>query len=285
MIKKKNTPSKNNKITTKKSKLKLPKKKKTGNKKTTGPKKETTPVVIVPAVVEEKKKKVKGKMYFTQETQDAIVQYNNETDENKRNDIYNEKIKYAFEKLVENIFNTFKFTYFEAGPLDTQKEVLTHLVTNMHKYQAEKGKAFGYFSIVAKHYLIFHNNTNYKRFNQHVNVSDTPSETTICLQSDDPYHKDVELNEFMTMMIDYWEKNITKVFPKKKDLTIAEAVVELFRNYKRIECFNKKALYFYIREMSNCRTQQITKILSRFKLHQDTITKLYRENGTFSATK
>ncbi len=223
-----------------------------------------------------------GAMYFTQDTEDAIVQYNNETDPNIRNTIYEEKIKHPFEKIVENIFNTFKFSYFETGPLEVQKETIAHLVSNMHKFEKEKGKAFGYFSIIAKHYLIFHNNTNYKRFNQHVNISDTPSETTVCLHTTDAYHKDVEIDEFMTMMINYWEQNLNKVFTKQKDLNIANAIVELFRNYKRIDCFNKKALYFYIREMSDCRTQQITKVINKFKTHQNNISKLYREHGTFS---
>ncbi len=233
-------------------------------------------------IVEPKKKKPTPKMYFTQDTENAIIEYNKEIDDIKRNKIYEERIKYSIEKLVENVFNTFKFTYFDVGPLDVQKETVTHLVSNLHKFEEGKGKAFSYFSIVAKHYLIFHNNSNYKRYNQHVNISDTPSETTTCLQTSDVYHKDVEVDEFMGMMIKYWEKNVTKVFTKKRDLSIANAVVELFRNYKRIDCFNKKALYFYIREMSDCRTPQITKVINKFKYHQDNITRLYRDTGTFS---
>lgn len=229
-----------------------------------------------------KKKKTTPKMYFTQDTEDSIIKYNKEMDNGCRNTIYEEKIKYAFDKLVENVFNTFKFTYFDIGPLDVQKETVAHLVSNMHKFEEGKGKAFSYFSIVAKNYLIFHNNNNYKRFNQQVNISETPGESSVCLQTHDSYHKDVQVDEFMTMMINYWESNVKKVFTKERDLSIANAVVELFRNYKRIDCFNKKALYFYIREMSDCRTQQITKVINKFKSHQDNITKLYRDTGTFS---
>jgi hypothetical protein len=226
--------------------------------------------------------KTKPKMYFTKDTEIAIIEYNKETDNTIRNRIYEDKIKYAFEKLAENIFNTFKFSYFDISPLDVQKETVSHLVSNMHKFEEGKGKAFGYFSVIAKNYLIFHNNNNYKRYNQQVNISETPCESSVCLQTSDSYHKDVELDEFMNMMIKYWETNITKVFTKERDLSIANAVVELFRNYRRIDCFNKKALYFYIREMSDCRTQQITKVINKFKSHQDNITRLYRDTGTFS---
>jgi hypothetical protein len=103
---------------------------------------------------------------------------------------------------------------------------VSHLVSNIHKFQSGKGKAFSYFSIVAKNYLIFHNNTNYKRYNQHVDISETPCEDSICLQTEDSHHKDVQNKEFMNLLITFWEKNINRVFTKIKDLKIAQAVVE-----------------------------------------------------------
>lgn len=231
--------------------------------------------------IKEKKTKKAPVMYFTQDTENAVIEYNKEEDADKRNNIYNERIKYSFEKLVENIFNTFKFTYFETSPLEIQKETVAHLVSNLNKYQQDKGKAFGYFSIVAKHYLIFHNNNNYKRFKQNVDISDTPSETTVCLQVEDPHYKKTEMSEFMKMMIDYWEMHVGKIFTKQKDLNIANAVIELFRNSDRIDAFNKKALYLYIREISACKTQQITKVINKMKQYQNNITKSYINNGVF----
>lgn len=234
--------------------------------------------------IKEKKEKKSPVMYFTQDTEDAVIEYNKEEDVDKKNNIYNERIRYSFEKLVENIFNTFKFTYFETSHLEIQKETVTHLVANLNKYQPDKGKAFGYFSIVAKHYLIFHNNSNYKRFKQNVDISDTPSETTVCLQVEDAYYKNTETSEFMKMMIDYWEKHVGKIFTKQKDLNIANAVIELFRNNDRIDAFNKKALYLYIREISSCKTQQITKVINKMKQYQASITKSYMDHG-FLKTK
>jgi len=222
----------------------------------------------------------KEKIYFSKKTEEAIIEYNDEKCDKKRNDIYENKIKFSFEKLVENIFNTFKFTYFDNSPLEIQKETVSHLVSNIHKFQAGKGKAFSYFSIVAKNYLIFHNNNNYKRYNQHVDISDTPSESSVCLQTEDAHHKDVQTQEFMKLLVQYWEKNVHKIFNKVKDLNIAYAVIELFRNCDRLENFNKKTLYLYIREMSNCKTQQITKIINKMKSYQNTIVENYYNEGT-----
>ena len=240
-------------------------------------------VTITPEIVSQPKKRKKKsgeKMYFTTDTEKSIIQYNKEQSMDIRNEIYEEQIKRCFDKLVENVFNTFKFTYFDNSPIEIQKETIAHLVANMHKFEEGKGKAFSYFSIVAKNYLIFHNNNNYKRFNQHVDISDTPSDTTVCLQTTDSYHDKLETSEFMKLMVDYWEKNIGKIFTKQRDLNIANAVIELFRNSDRIDSFNKKALYLYIREISSCKTQQITKVINKMKQYQNTITKSYSDRGT-----
>jgi len=240
-------------------------------------------VTITPEIVSQPKKRKKKsgeKMYFTTDTEKSIIQYNKEQSMDNRNKIYEEQIKRCFDKLVENVFNTFKFTYFDNSPIEIQKETIAHLVATMHKFEEGKGKAFSYFSIVAKNYLIFHNNNNYKRFNQHVDISDTPSDTTVCLQTTDAYHDDLETSEFMKLMVDYWEKNIGKIFTKQRDLNIANAVIELFRNSDRIDSFNKKALYLYIREISSCKTQQITKVINKMKQYQNTITRSYSDRGT-----
>jgi hypothetical protein len=221
----------------------------------------------------------KEKIYFSKATEEAIVLYNKEGDVNIRNNIYENKIRYSFEKLVENIFNTFKFTYFDNSPLEIQRETVSHLVINMHKFQAGKGKAFSYFSIVAKNYLIFHNNTNYKRFNQHVDISETPGESSVCLQTEDAHHKNVQTQELMKLLMNYWEKNISKIFNKEKDLNIAYAVIELFRGCDRLETFNKKTLYLYIREISGCKTQQVTKVINKMKSYQSFIMQNYLNRG------
>lgn len=240
--------------------------------------------VVVP--VDEKvnkrgRKKSAEKMYFTNDTEDAIELFNHTESQDIREKIFEDKIKYPFEKLVENVFNTFKFSYFETGPLDVQKETVSHLVANISKFEKSKGKAFSYFSIVAKHYLIFLNNSNYKRFNQSVEIGEDREDHVVQLQAEDKYYKQSEMSEFMKLMINYWETNIGKIFSKQRDLNIANAVIELFRNSDRIDAFNKKALYLYIREISNCKTQQITKILNKMKVHQKVLTKKYINSGNF----
>lgn len=234
----------------------------------------------VKKIITRTRRKGSNKMYFTQDTEDAVDLYNKTEDISLRENIFESKIKYPFEKLVENVFNTFKFSYFETGPLDVQKETVSHLVANMHKYDKAKGRAFAYFSIVAKHYLIFLNNSNYKRFNSSVEIGEDREDHVVQLQSEDKYYKQAEMSDFMRLMIDYWEQNVGKMFSKQRDLNIANAVIELFRSSHRIDSFNKKALYLYIREISNCKTQQITKVINKMKSCHINLVRSYQSTGT-----
>jgi hypothetical protein len=119
--------------------------------------------------VEGVEKKISN-VYFTPDTESAIVAYNETEDPREKDKIYNEKIQGAFGKIAENIYNTFKFSYADVSPIDIQKQAISHMVANMSKYEKGKGKAFSYFSIVAKHWFILDNNTTYRRFKKHVEI-------------------------------------------------------------------------------------------------------------------
>ena len=136
--------------------------------------------------------KKKRKVYFGQEVQDAIIRYNQSTDDEERNVIYRDEIHKAFDKLAENIINTFKFSYFDYGFVDVKNEVVAFLVMNIHKYDHTKGsKAFSYFSIVAKNYLILHNNTNYKKLKSHDDIDVVGNKLKMSSQENTSYINDL----------------------------------------------------------------------------------------------
>jgi len=220
----------------------------------------------------------KNKIYFTQQTEDAIIEYNKTKDPFKRNQIYKEHIKYPFEKLAENILNTFKFSYFDVSKEDVQMEVVSLLIQKIHMFKEGKGKAFSYFSIVAKNYLIITNNSNYKRYKKTDLLSQMPETWN---PENDFYDSEQgnEFNEFKELMLDYWDKNLTKVFTKKRDIQIADAILELFRRSQFIENFNKKHLYLLIREMTDCKTHYITKVVNVMKEHQKKMLNDYLDYG------
>jgi len=223
-------------------------------------------------------RKKKSKIYFGKPAQDAIVEYNNTDDLELKNKIYKERIKYPFEKLAENILNTFKFSYFDVPKEDIQNEVVSTLVQKIHMYQEDKGRAFSYFSIVAKNYLILNNNSNYKRYKK----TDLLSQMPETWNPENDFHQEQqgdEFAEFKDLMLEYWDKNLTKVFTKKRDIQIADAILELFRRSQYIENFNKKHLYLLIREMTDCKTHYITKVVNVMKQHQTRMLNDYLDYG------
>jgi hypothetical protein len=227
-------------------------------------------------------RKRKNKIYFSQDTENAIIEYNKSTDSVRRNKIYVESIQYAFEKLAENILNTFKFSYFDVPKSDIQMEVVSTLIEKIHMFQEGKGKAFSYFSIVAKNHLILKNNGNYKRFKKTTPISEMPESWN---PENDFKEEEFgeELNEFKELMLKYWDQNLTRVFTKKRDIQIADAVLELFRRSKYIENFNKKHLYLLIREMTDCKTHYITKVVNEMKKHQRKLLNDYLDHGMITS--
>ena len=227
-----------------------------------------------------KPRRKKSKIYFGTPAQEAIIEYNKCDDPAERSKIYEERIKYPFEKLAENVINTFKFSYFDVPKADIQTEVVCTMVEKMHMFQEGKGRAFSYFTIIAKNHLILKNNGNYKRWKQNALLSEMP-ETWDPENNFYETEENDEFKDFKDLMLAYWDKNLTKVFNKKRDIQIADAVLELFRRSDYIENFNKKHLYLLIREMTDCKTHYITKVVNVMKEHQKKMLNDYLERGQF----
>jgi hypothetical protein len=226
-------------------------------------------------------KKKKRKVYFGQEVQDAIVRYNDSDNPSKKNTIYGQEIHKAFDKLAENIINTFKFTYFDYGFEDIKHEVVAFMVINMHKYDHTKGsKAFSYFSVVAKNYLILHNNNNYKKLKNHdsIDVLDHRKRNY-----DD--HDGNDIKNFTKEVVEYFEANLPSIFKKQRDLNIAYSIIDLIKQVDDIENFNKKSLYILIREMTNVNTAHITSVVNVLKKHYKKLVDKYHKEGTIIVHK
>ncbi|MDC0539915.1 hypothetical protein OAO15_00230 [bacterium] len=209
-----------------------------------------------------RKRRKKSKNYFTQDTEDAIVLYNNTKDSEIRSKIYERDIHFAFFKLTQNIIHTFKFYHTEVTELEhLQHEIITFLLSKMHLFDPTRGaKAYSYFGTIVKRWLILYNTKNYKKKINKVGVDELSKEGSSHIYSigDDRIKSD--LDKYVGIYVNHVENNIFDLFPKKNDAQIADAILELFRKREDLEVFNKKALYIYIREMVDVKTPKITKI-------------------------
>jgi hypothetical protein len=141
------------------------------------------------------------------------------------------------------------------------------MIEKIHMYQEGKGKAFSYFTIVARNYLILNNNSNYKRYKDTDVMSSLPDNW----DTENNWAEEVRNDEHRTFndrMLLYWDTHLENFFQKKRDIQIADAVLELFRRANYIESFNKKSLYLLIREMTGYPTHYITKVVNKMKERQ-----------------
>ena len=219
--------------------------------------------------------------YFTLDTQQAILDYRLETSQAKRNKIFNEKIYYAFYKLAENIIHTFKFYYTEVDNINELKhEVIAFLLEKLHLYDPSKGKAYSYFGTIAKRYLIVYNNNNYKRLKGKAPVEDVDSDKTITnnllLTQPEPLE---ELN-FIDLFIKKVDDDLLDLFPKAQEARVGDAILEIFKRRENIDIFNKKALFIYIKEITDAPTPIITKVIKVLKEIYKEMLNHYLEEGT-----
>ncbi len=190
----------------------------------------------------------KNKLYFTQDTENAIIAYNQEPDNILRNKVFNDYIHKPLFKMAENLIHRYKFYHFDAATKDVQHEVIAFLLEKLPKYTQNKGKA-----------PILEIDTQRNVTNEIIRGE---------VQS--------EIQDFYHLFIQHCEDNIDTVIKYKRDIPIAYAVLEIFKNCENIETYNKKALYIMVREMVNVKTQYITRVVNILKEEYKRLWDIYK---------
>jgi hypothetical protein len=205
------------------------------------------------------------RLYFTEDTELAIIEYLASDDQHLRNRIYNDRIHHSFYKLAENLIHTFKFYYTEVDDLeDLKHEVICFLLEKLHYFKAGKGKAFSYFSIVGKNYLILYNNKNYAKKKRKADPLEADIDDNILNEFERQEVRN-EKKEFLDMYIDHMDIKLLTSFKKSEEVMVADAILTIFRRREHLEIFNKKAIYIYIREITGMETTTITKVVKVMK--------------------
>jgi len=233
---------------------------------------------------EPRKRKPKTKNnYFTEETEYAILEYRASNDQAERNRIYNQRIHFGFYKLAENIIHTFKFYYTEVDKIEDLKyEVVSFLLQKLDLYDQSKGKAYSYFGTIAKRYLIIYNQKNYKKL---VNKIDIPNNE----DDDESFKQAITLKEYsepnrgdvIERFSKLLESKIPTLFDRQEEINVAYAILEIFKKRENIEIFNKKALFIYIKEITDCQSNTITKVIKKIKGLYVQILNNYIENADY----
>jgi len=204
--------------------------------------------------------------YFTKETEEYIVKFNESEDQDYRKKIFTEHIYYPFYKLAENIIHTFKFYYTDVEKIEDLKHEIVSVIyeEKIMKFDPTNGaKAYSYFGTIVKRWLINYNNKNYKKLKQVGNFSDIEDQYEQELKVDHKAAKN--LSDFIDNWVEHAYSILEELFAKDSDKHIADAVLTIFKTRHDLDIFKKKALYIYIREMTDCDTPNLTKVINVLK--------------------
>lgn len=222
----------------------------------------------------------KDNYYFTQETEDAIVKYNASSDPVFRDRLFQQEIYFPLYKLAENIIHTFKFYYLDVDSIEDLKlDVVSMLVEEkLHRFDPTNGaKAFSYFQTIVKRWLINYNNKNYKKLKQVGSFDEM--EDSYESELDSKYSREIKLAVVVDKFIEESYESLEQDFTKVHEQTVADAILTLFKTRHDLDIFKKKALYIYIREMTECETPTLTKVISKLKENFYRTYTVYQEAG------
>jgi len=204
-------------------------------------------------------------MYFTQEHEQAIIDYCNSTCNKIRTRLYVKWIRPAFDQMVDKIVYTYKFTSLPNVD-ELRDECKVWLTTILEKYDPNKGsKAFSYFSVITKNWFIHQVKKTVKRNQREVDyekaLKEIDPEKIVCYNT---YVEDQETIDFWKNLwfeIESWGTNDMKENEKK----VYDAIRILLDSVEDIEIFNKKAIYLYLREITGMNTKQVVSQLNKFR--------------------
>ena len=93
------------------------------------------------------------------------------------------------------------------------------------------------------------------------------------------------VTDFTDQFVNYYITNLNTIFTNKRDIIVADTLLELFRIRDNIENFNKKALYILIRERTGLKTQNITQVVNIMKKHYAAMYLNYTHRGFIGTHK
>ena len=170
-----------------------------------------------------RKRAKKSKRYFTAITEMAINAYNRCDDQRLKNKIYNRFIHYPFDKLAENVIHTYKTYYFDVPYEDVKMNVVAFLNEKIHKFKGENGRAFSYFTVIARNYLFNENNANYARMKAREDVDVIDTNRNVVNEVYDKINQEM-LSDFMDYFVRYIDYNMFDLFEKERDRKIADSL-------------------------------------------------------------
>lgn len=206
--------------------------------------------------------------YFSIVTHDAILEYQKCDDPSKREQLYQDVILPSFDKLVENLIFMNGFVNVTGSYTELKNDCITFLFETIHKFDATRGsKAFSYFNVVAKNWLMIKSKQRSKNLKRIVSLDDTASlsnEDIAAIEANnavlmplDSLDVDRQENEIIALLNDLKDE-----VQNENERACMDAIFYLFDKREDIELLNKRAVFVYMRDMSSLTPKQLSAAMS-----------------------
>ncbi len=200
--------------------------------------------------------------------------------------LYTKEIQPAFDKLVENLIFLYGFMGLHDSYEDLKSDCVTNLYSSIGKYNVEKGyKAFSYFNIVAKNFLIIKTKKRSSKIKMNISIDDEDAMGAFELDALRDYNTlpsidDLFINREFNSRIKYLLSEIKIRLKKESEIKCIESIASIFNNIDNIDMLNKRAVFVLIREQSGLNPKQLTTTMSIIKKYYRELKKNY-EFGIF----
>lgn len=246
-------------------------------------KKRIASLIRRPMMFKRVKRKIKrkpgktGHMYFSDDTQTAIIGFQDENDTKKQHEIYLKQIHPAFDSLVENLILVYGFSNPGESIEELKSDCISFLYSSMHKWSPDKGtKAFSYFNVVAKNFLICNSRKSIKRTKRYLSMDhpellsieqcEEVESYAIALAPDDVLIEKNRRGEIRDILTE-----IEKRVVSEHEVACIKAIISIFEKIDDLDFLNKRALRIYVRDISGLTSKKLSIAMTSIRAHYKVI--------------
>ena len=218
-------------------------------------------------------------LYFGPDVQVAIGKFCEADTHQDRGVIYTFEILPAFNKLVENLIFIYGFSKNTDSIHELKSDCVNFLYENLHKFDGSRGtKAFSYFNVVARNWLINNAKRKTKDIIRSVSIDDV-NQLSKRDRNEIMNHSIVDapddvmighgLRSRIFEVLDEIDRRLTEDYEK---MTLI-ALRTVFEKMDDIDLLNKRAIFIYVRELSSVQPKQLSIAMSQIRKHYREISK------------
>ena len=231
------------------------------------------------------RRKKNSNLYFNNDTQASICKYQDSSCNAERETLYEKEILPAFDKLAENLIFVYGFINPSQQYENLKNDCVSFLYETLEKWDESRGtKAFSYFNVVAKNWLIMNARKTKKissRMLSLTNADHFSSSDKQVMSGYDyfPGPDEMLINRELRDEIISDLHSVQKKVRGQKEKACIEAIITVFNNIEELDFLNKRAIFVYVRDISGLNPKQLSVAMSAIRKHYKEIVRIRVQNG------